>query len=938
MSSPKKVTAAKSTSQKSVPANTQCTAPGPGLKLPDFDSSIIDVRLTNQEGGDLNDKSVFVERAISSNSVCALCQQTIAEGSLRMGLRTDSSLGDFSVVRWNHLCCFPFIANRYPSLVVCPQDIRGISLLSSEKDIKDVLRSTLLDTTKGLSKSISEAAAKLEKAFEVVSLLTTSQLTKIANDAGYKFGAYAPGRASLISYITDAVVFGAVDPCKECKGGLLTFNDFQYKCKGYLDSFTRCSFVSKNVTRSPLLISCSETRTTLERTGACPGLKNTSTRPTVPEPCPPVADRPNTPPRTNKLFEPFRVFLHPSAHDVQPLLLAGGIKQDNLFLNPKDWAHAKPGEGPDGFRDIVVIRDPFNSYNVGVKKAVILDKGFVEAVSRLGYHPGYIAFEDKAFCCSLSILQKRSQRQKIKDKLDVQVVPSAADADKKMVVRVKGEVAIDPDAINFTSDNAMVPKFDDAHPYHASLSKTDFVSGKNSFYILQLIHDTSPKEAGKHYLLFRKWGRVGDALRTGTKCESFSSKYSAISQFKKIFLERAGYQWSEKATYEGKDPIAGHYTLLSIQTMSSLAPAPADSAVISEPVKKLEKPTEDLVRRLFDVSAINDSLVEMEIDVKKLPLGNITDAVIQRGLTTLQTIQTVVSDMESKKKRKPLPEQQRKLVALNNQFYTYIPHAITKEEMRSNKLLLDTSDKIGEKVQLLTDLGQIAVTAKLLSQSSNSPHTHYNMLKTEMVVVPSSDPRFKMVEKYMKDTHGPTHRFKAKLRNLWCIEREGEHSEYTSKHKDNHNRMLLWHGSRFTNWVGILSKGLRIAPPEAPVTGYMFGKGIYFADMFSKSAQYATSFSGRGEGMLSLVEVALGKSGVRYRSDYVKSLPSDELSIHAKGKYQPKGFTSDEDGLKIPQQWAHSDDSQLGSLLYNEYIVYTENQVRMKYLCQVDFE
>ena len=33
--------------------------------------------------------------------------------------------------------------------------------------------------------------------------------------------------------------------------------------------------------------------------------------------------------------------------------------------------------------------------------------------------------------------------------------------------------------------------------------------------------------------------------------------------------------------------------------------------------------------------------------------------------------------------------------------------------------------------------------------------------------------------------------------------------------------MLLWHGSRLTNWVGIISQGLRIAPPEAPVTGYM---------------------------------------------------------------------------------------------------------------------
>jgi len=34
------------------------------------------------------------------------------------------------------------------------------------------------------------------------------------------------------------------------------------------------------------------------------------------------------------------------------------------------------------------------------------------------------------------------------------------------------------------------------------------------------------------------------------------------------------------------------------------------------------------------------------------------------------------------------------------------------------------------------------------------------------------------------------------------------------------------------------TQGLRIAPKEAPVTGYMFGKGVYFADMSSKSANY----------------------------------------------------------------------------------------------------
>ena len=54
------------------------------------------------------------------------------------------------------------------------------------------------------------------------------------------------------------------------------------------------------------------------------------------------------------------------------------------------------------------------------------------------------------------------------------------------------------------------------------------------------------------------------------------------------------------------------------------------------------------------------------------------------------------------------------------------------------------------------------------------------------------------------------------------------------------------------------SQGLRIAPPEAPVTGYMFGKGVYFADMASKSANYCRTSSADNIGLMLLCEVALG--------------------------------------------------------------------------------
>lgn len=85
------------------------------------------------------------------------------------------------------------------------------------------------------------------------------------------------------------------------------------------------------------------------------------------------------------------------------------------------------------------------------------------------------------------------------------------------------------------------------------------------------------------------------------------------------------------------------------------------------------------------------------------------------------------------------------------------------------------------------------------------------------------------------------------------------------------NRMLLWHGSRLSNWASIISQGLRIAPPEAPVTGYMFGKGVYFADSSSKSANYCFPSRAHNEGILLLSEVALGEVNELYEANYEAS-------------------------------------------------------------------
>jgi poly [ADP-ribose] polymerase len=95
---------------------------------------------------------------------------------------------------------------------------------------------------------------------------------------------------------------------------------------------------------------------------------------------------------------------------------------------------------------------------------------------------------------------------------------------------------------------------------------------------------------------------------------------------------------------------------------------------------------------------------------------------------------------------------------------------------------------------------------------------------------------YQLLLRYVKNTHASTHTaYKLEVLDIFELEKETEVKKYRT---DIDNKQLLWHGSRLTNFVGILSQGLRIAPPEAPVTGYMFGKGVYFADMVTKSSNY----------------------------------------------------------------------------------------------------
>ena len=93
----------------------------------------------------------------------------------------------------------------------------------------------------------------------------------------------------------------------------------------------------------------------------------------------------------------------------------------------------------------------------------------------------------------------------------------------------------------------------------------------------------------------------------------------------------------------------------------------------------------------------------------------------------------------------------------------------------------------------------------------------------EMTPIDSDSQEFKEISQYLVKTCGSTHSVNYEVRDVFRIERLGETDRFEQSNfaKIKSDRRLLWHGSRATNYGGILSQGLRIAPPEAPVSGYM---------------------------------------------------------------------------------------------------------------------
>lgn len=460
--------------------------------------------------------------------------------------------------------------------------------------------------------------------------------------------------------------------------------------------------------------------------------------------------------------------------------------------------------------------------------------------------------------------------------------------------------------------------------YSCTLNQTDITNNKNKFYIMQLIKN------GNDYIQYIRYGRIGEPGKK--RYNNFTSQTSAITAFKKQFKAKTKNEWNTNDFVKK----SGKYFMTETSYEDELKDVD-DYSDEEKLESELNERVQNLIQLISDINMMKNTMIELDIDTKKMPLGKLKSNQLDKASKILEDIRAEIQKLKTATDKKVIITSLEKL---SSTYYTYIPYACGRRKppiISNDELLTKFADTVD-------DLKNIVINVKISKQVVKGIHPLDNVfseLNTNITPVKKNTKIWNTLFKYFTNTHAPTHNFKLKLVDILEVSRNNNYSAYNKVAKKIGNRQLLIHGSRVCNWVSILKNNLLMDPSRLGVyiSGKMFGYGVYFANSFSKSAQYCGTPYGKSSRIcLALAEVAMGNESERLNSDYYITKQSLESTGHhstwGRGEMTPNKYEQI-GNVKVPVG-SLSKSKAKSVLRYDEKIVYDINQFCIKFLVIAD--
>lgn len=376
------------------------------------------------------------------------------------------------------------------------------------------------------------------------------------------------------------------------------------------------------------------------------------------------------------------------------------------------------------------------------------------------------------------------------------------------------------------------------------------------------------------FRIYTEYGRMGKTPKKEGRF--YTSLWSAKNDYDDLIRQKEG------KGYKKVDVDDGFSYSPSIINITTKAPK-VDLSTIGDKVLKF-------IGKLYQVAT---GYIVKSIDT---PLGKLSASQVAKGLQVLSDIEEMLDNGRTSG-----------LEYSSNDFYSIIPVTFgSKVDYR--KFLIDDYNKLNEKKDLL---GVMSSVVKVQDSLEKTLEEKYKALKIKLKALSSRTKEYKRLVNFVQTSKGHNHHFGFDIKEIYEIE------DMTGFDKFNPYKVStkeLFHGSRNENILSIMQNGLKIKPKSAIHSGSMFGTGIYFADSSTKSGNYTSGFGNSKNGdsyFLFVCDVATGKIK-EYDSaqPHLSSAPSPYNSVMGK-----KG----------------------SSLVHDEFIVYRDNQVKLKYIIEFKF-
>jgi poly [ADP-ribose] polymerase 2/3/4 len=470
--------------------------------------------------------------------------------------------------------------------------------------------------------------------------------------------------------------------------------------------------------------------------------------------------------------------------------------------------------------------------------------------------------------------------------------------------------------------------------YDAMLNQTNIGANNNKFYVLQVL-----ESAGKFYAWFR-WGRVGENGQSSLS-QGYPTADRAIKDFEGKYKSKTSNAWSARKNFV---PKSGKYTLIEIDRSAEASQKAAEvaeklraidksAAVVQKKAQKKVAPSklhtrvEAFMNLIFDHDMFKGAMASFDIDVKKMPLGQISKSQVQKGYLVLEELEQALKTSKGV----------NVINQISSKFYTVIPHSFGRRVPPP----ISTVELLHKKVDMLNVLNDIEIAVSMQKEEAstdeefapNPADENYKNLSADLEYVDPKSDEYDFISTYVKNTGASN--YTPKIVDIFRMDRHGEAKAFAANDAITH-RKLLWHGTNVAVVAAICKTGLRIMPHS----GGRVGKGIYLASENGKSIYYV-GWAGQ-TGVMFLAEAALGKEHSIVRDDSsLKVAPKGFDSIVARGHTEPdpkSDIIREYEGKKvivpigklIPQP-----EYKKSSFTQSEYLVYREDQVRLRYAIRI---